>query len=1017
MFRLCLLAYLILSQIDANAQHNIPFLHIPAEYLGVKQGLSQGYISGIIQDRKGFMWFGTNDGLNKYDGYKFTVYRYNPKDTFSLPDNMVSGLAEDENENIWVATRNKGLFLFHKKTERFHSVKLKGLQSNVILSMNYQHGKLLIRSNTNALLYRIKSLKLTDDVANLHKHIQLLFDHNAQQTIQALHMEDTKSNHLSWMQERQLWLSNSDTLIRYQANETYTKWTATGFSYSMLGIWRKKNSYMRVPEILEDNRLHLFENNKLHIVDIKQGQVIQETIVGNSFKEEITHFETGTLANGDLIIRVDSQMYHYDIRSNQFTEWQKELTTSGIKTNNSYSGSDGIRWLCTAGFGVIKSDTRKLHFHNYLVPHNSSILQMPDSHRVDYIPHEIQAGLNLGNLGKDRRGNYWMLSQNGFRCYQSGSKKLIHYPSTLEYPFRFRFVNDQEDKLWMFADYGSDRQYIHRINKEIGMLEKTYKIPVGPINNQLEFVRDIHSTPNGLIYLATEKGLYQLNESATDTNMRWKIFEHHLSDKGSISSNSLWCICADPIDPDNYLWLGTTSTGFDQLNIATGKFKNYSTDDGLPNNVVYGILTDRANNLWMSTNKGLSCFNPVEKTFQNYTTEDGLSCDEFNHFEYMKLKSGELFFGGVGGYTIFKPEEVLQKQNEVPIVLTGLSISNKSIIWQDNEGILDAPITYAKTITLHPGQNMITINFASLEYRSNLKKFYKYRLEGFDSRWTEPGNKNEATYTNLSPGKYTFYVTGTNSDGIWNKIGTSIDIIVLPNWYQTWWFKVSLAILILFGLYSLYRYRLSKQLEVLNVRNRIATDLHDEIGSTLSSIAMYSEAVQKMPPGDEKITMVINRIHANTTEVLESMSDIVWAVNTRNDQLYHLLNRMRDFGAQLSEAKGFRFEMSNNIDLPDFNLDIDQRKNIYLIYKEAMNNAAKYSQCANVWVDIKFDRKCLSVQIKDDGIGFDAALIKSSSGGNGLFNMKKRAADIHAVLFIETGIANGTNIRIDINLT
>lgn len=1015
MFRVISIISFILWQAEVSAQTKIPLVQIPLEWLGVKQGLSQGYISGIIQDKQGFMWFATNDGLNRYDGYKVTVYRNDPKVATSLPDNMVSGIAEDEHENFWVATRNKGLFLFDKKTEQFHSVQLKGLQSNVTLTMNYHHNHLLIRSNTNALLYHI-TLNLPDDLADRHKHVQLLFDHNAQQKNKDLKIEQTRSNMLVWTQERQLWFLNSDTLIHYQADATSGNWISTGYSYRQLGIPKIKTDLMVAPDMFEENMLLLFQRNRLYKVDVLQRRAIDTIIIGRSFKEAIEHFEVGAIDNGSLIIRIDSQIYHYNIRSNEVTEWQKDLTATGIAVKNSYSGPDGVSWFCTSGFGVIKSDTRKQHFHTYSVPHNMYVLQMRDSLRIDYLPKDVHVGLNLGNIAKDRNGTYWMWTPKGFRSYRSHEQEQKLYPSNMTWMFRYRLVNDKNDHLWMFADYGSNKQFLHQVNKENGKFNKTYKIPVGPINNQLEFVRDLYSAENGLVYLATEKGLYQLNTFATDTNNRWKIYQHDPSDKHSLSSNSLWCICPDPFAPGKSLWLGSTSTGFDKFDLSTGQFENYSTEDGLPNNVVYGILPDRFNNLWMSTNKGLSCFNPRNKRFQNFTSEDGLSCDEFNHFEYMTLKNGELFFGGIGGYTIFKSEEVLQKQKEVPIVLTGLSISNKSFTWKGQEGVLDAPISFAKRITLQPNQNMFTIYFASLEYRSNLKKFYKYKLEGLDQEWTEPDTKNEATYTNLSPGKYTFYVTGTNSDGVWNKKGTSIEIIILPDWYQTLWFKLSLAILFISGLYFLYRYRLSKQLEVLKVRNRIATDLHDEIGSTLSSIAMYSEAVQKMPPGDKNIALVIDKIHTNTTNVLESMSDIVWAVNTRNDQLHHLLNRMRDFAVQLSEAKGFRLYMSNNIDLPDFSLDIDQRKNIYLIFKEAMNNGAKYSQCSSVWVDVKFEKQCLALRIRDDGIGFDPSLIKTSSGGNGLFNMKKRAADINALLIIETNEGGGTEISIELNI-
>ncbi len=523
MFRLSLVCLLLLFHVVTYAQQHIPLVHIPVELLSVKQGLSQGFISGILKDKDGFMWFATNDGLNKYDGYTVSVYRNNPKDSFSLPDNMVSGIVEDEYGNFWVATLNKGLFLFDKKAERFHSVKLNGLQSNVITSLNYQHGKLLIHFNSNALLYGIKPVQLIGDLPNLHRNFQLLFDHNAQQKNQTLKVERTKGNQLFWTNERQLWLLNADTLIQYQANEKYTKWTANGYSFKELGIAKNKLSHLSSLDMLERNILFLFENNRLYQVDIKQKKVIQSIMMGNFFLRTMSVFGIAALSNENLIIRIDDHVYHYTIRSNEVTEWSNKLADLGINVKNSYSGSDGISWFCTAGFGVLKSDVRKQCFHSFIVPHNASVLQMRDSSRVDFIPPEVPTGLNLGSIAKDQKGLYWMWSPKGFISYDSRKKSLKLNPAELDGPFRHRLVNDKNDKLWMFADYGTDKQYLHQVNKEKGGYEKTYKIPVGPINNELEFVRDLYSADNGFVYLATEKGLYPI-EVVADEDIPWATY-------------------------------------------------------------------------------------------------------------------------------------------------------------------------------------------------------------------------------------------------------------------------------------------------------------------------------------------------------------------------------------------------------------------------------------------------------------------------------------------------------------
>lgn len=470
------------------------------------------------------------------------------------------------------------------------------------------------------------------------------------------------------------------------------------------------------------------------------------------------------------------------------------------------------------------------------------------------------------------------------------------------------------------------------------------------------------------------------------------------------------------------MWLGSTSTGLDRLEISSGKCNHITEQDGLPNNVVYGILKDQANNLWMSTNKGLSCFNPSTWEFRNFTSEDGLSCEEFNHFEYRKLKSGELFFGGIGGYTIFNPEEVLQKQGQVPIVFTGLSISNKLIEFNTNRDVIDAPLPYAQSITLHPGQNMFTVSFASLEFRSNQKKFYKYKLQGFQDEWTEPSNKNEATFTNLAPGTYTLFVTGTNTDGVWNTQGASMLIHVLPAWYQTWWFKILLLSLFLSGIYLLYRFRIRQITKVQLFREKIARDLHDEIGSTLSSISLYGESAKMMIDVQHPLNAILSKINQSTNAMMESMSDIVWAINNKNDKLDNLVNRMNVFALQSFDANKCTVHFSSDQASEQLALEMNDRKNVYLLFKEIIHNAAKHAQCQNIWIDLKVEKNKFIMHIKDDGVGFDLEKYLSnggerSLGGNGLLNIQKRAEELKANLNLVSKEGHGTELNFEMRLT
>ncbi|HQV01515.1 MAG TPA: triple tyrosine motif-containing protein, partial [Bacteroidia bacterium] len=400
-----------------------------------------------------------------------------------------------------------------------------------------------------------------------------------------------------------------------------------------------------------------------------------------------------------------------------------------------------------------------------------------------------------------------------------------------------------------------------------------------------------------------------------------------------------------------------------------------------PNNVIYGLLSDNAGNLWMSTNKGLCCLpasrtpNNANNKFSNthiesnpficFNSDDGLPGDEFNRHEYFKLPNGDLYFEGVMGGVHFSPLKILEQEPNAPIVLTKLLVYNKPVTFQTDSSIIQMPVSYAKSITLPPDKNMFTITFAALNYSSASKRLYKYMLDGYDKQWIESGLKNEATYTNLAPGTYTFKVIhAQNNNSPQNE--TAIQIIIKPAWYQTWLFKITLTTLLAVSVIGLYRYRLNQQINLMHIRNRIASDLHDEIGSTLSSISISSTIIQnKMNGHDSDVKKLLQQISINTDNMMEAMSDIVWSINTKNDRFDNIINRMRAFAIEMMEPKNCMVHFNTKNINVNTKLDLLQRKNLYLIFKEAINNAAKYAQCKNVWIAITMQGNKLIMCIKD----------------------------------------------------
>ncbi|MEP7265561.1 MAG: triple tyrosine motif-containing protein, partial [Bacteroidota bacterium] len=459
---------------------------------------------------------------------------------------------------------------------------------------------------------------------------------------------------------------------------------------------------------------------------------------------------------------------------------------------------------------------------------------------------------------------------------------------------------------------------------------------------------------------------------------------------------------------------------------------HFNEADGLPNQVVYGILTDKSGNLWISTNKGLSCFTPSYTksdsvaypvisggTFKNFEEKDGLQSNEFNRYAFTKTDDDVLFFGGVNGINFFRPEEIKNSIYIPKVMITDFRLSNNSIRFHtpenpDNENLLNKPVYLTEEITLPFSENMFSFEFAAMDFTAPENNRFRYKLENFDKDWINSDDHHAATYTNLDPGHYTFTVIGSNNDGIWNTKGASIALIILPPWYMTWWFRLALLVVVVGTIYILYRYRLNQALKLLHVRNSIASDLHDEIGSTLSSIYIYSEVAQKSTYGiAPEASSLMKNISTDVAGMIEALGDIVWTVNAKNDRFENIINRMRAAAVEIFEAQEYNLHIEMDDRLNTIKLGMEARRNFYLFYKEAINNVAKYAKGKNVWIKLKLDkRNSVSLYIKDDGAGFN---INEKVDGNGLANMSKRAEELKGNFEIVSAPGFGTEINLEFN--
>ncbi|MBI2420347.1 MAG: hypothetical protein HYV28_21005, partial [Ignavibacteriales bacterium] len=494
-----------------------------------------------------------------------------------------------------------------------------------------------------------------------------------------------------------------------------------------------------------------------------------------------------------------------------------------------------------------------------------------------------------------------------------------------------------------------------------------------------------------VFWIGSAKGLFRCVLSRRpDGVVILKNLETFVNDRleqSSLSSNKVNCI---HIDKNGSVWIGT-NLGLNRYDPWKKNFSHYFSVDGLPNEIINGILEDEQGTLWLSTNKGISRATRDNERliFRNYDESDGLQSNEFNQGAFYKSVTGEMLFGGINGFNSFRPERVLDNPYIPQIALTQIKIGNR---------LLDNPTQLnTGTAEMDYSEGSVSFNFASLDFTNPRKNLYSYKLEGFDQDWSQPGTAPFAHYTNLDPGDYTFFVKGSNNDGIWNKGGTLIHLSVRPPYWMAWWFRFSVILLLLGLITIVVRYRLNRLLEMERLRTRIASDLHDEIGSSFTTITMYAAALQNENEV-EKIVQKSKKIEEFSRAIIGSLSDVVWSIDSRNDSAGDLLDRIKDFLNISFGESTCRFSLTvHGIDEKK-KLEVGSRQNVYLIFKETITNIVKHSTAS--FVEITLNNSAESgfiMTIRDNGTGFTATEKKQ---GNGLRNMKARAEKIGGTIQI-----------------
>ncbi|HYC29171.1 MAG TPA: two-component regulator propeller domain-containing protein, partial [Chitinophagaceae bacterium] len=509
------------------------------------------------------------------------------------------------------------------------------------------------------------------------------------------------------------------------------------------------------------------------------------------------------------------------------------------------------------------------------------------------------------------------------------------------------------------APYGHFLAYYDLVSKKwISRLDSSNILR--KFNLQDNLIRGFYKKKNGEIWMATvRQGLAQwVNHSVPSA----KYYSHDPSKPGSISNNHVYDMTEDE---KGNLWVSTYGGGLNYFDPAKGQFIQVEAS----NNLVEGIKVDHHQNVWMISNGDLHKYDPKRKSYSSYDLPD-LEKTGGVTGKIFRDRKGRLFVAGTNYFIAFHPDSISGSRTVPQVYLTDFQIFNKSF----------SHLLQQEMIRLNYKDNYFAFEFSAPHYAPGSQVRYAYQLEGFDREWVEAGERNYVSYSNLEGGEYVFKVRATNTPGIWSRDYASIRITIIPPYWKRAWFYIACAVVLALATYAIYRYRINELLKRQAIRNKIAQDLHDNVGSTLSSISVYSQVarIYQQQQKEQELHTTLEKISATSSEMISELNDTVWAINPRNDHMDVILQRMQSFARPLLASQGVRFELEHDESFASLNLEMEKRKNFYLIFKEAVNNAVKYSDCKTVKVSVRQKGHQIRMTIDDDGKGFD--LGKTSEG-------------------------------------
>jgi ligand-binding sensor domain-containing protein len=843
----------------------LPARRIQFRHLNIGDGLSQNTVRCIVQDRVGFMWFGTEDGLNRYDGDRFEVFRPNPDDSTSLSDGYITCLAMDAEYRLWIGT-SAGLNVHDPLTGRFHRI------------LSEPGDPYSLKHDSVTAFYLDKSGDFWIGTARgLNRLISTDASSGFSCRFQSVgHLPGDKAGpagsqvvSITGDAKGRLWIATNRGVSHLDPGSAVFH---QGF-HEPGGVLDRAQSTVSLIKADRENRLWIGTyHNGLYRCSCdaagKPGDGAAPVRVYPCNRSDGTGL-AGLYVNciyedrsGQIWVGTEGGLHRYDPLEDQFSLHRHDPDVPSSLCDNNvgslYEDKSGILWIGTyAGLSsYYRYQPQFLHYRND--PKNPaslsndmvwSICEDPSGDpwlatdgginrfdrkhdRVYHFTHNPDHASSIGTsliqaVFWDREGRLWA-GTNGsglYRCLYDWSDpyriRYIRYMPNPEKPGSFgskyasTLYQDHWNRIWIGTTGDGLFRMVFTEGPKDPFFVRYRHDPDRPESLSSNIILCIYEDRAGSLWIGTEgKGLNRLIEKNPGNSSRdfsaSDRFVRYLCDPavaGSISSNAILSIYEDMA---GNLWIGTYGGGLNRFDRNAETFEHFTVRDGLPNDIVYGILEDRSGYLWLSTNRGISKFNPRQKTFQNFDITDGLQDYEFNSGAFYRNATGEFFFGGINGFNIFYPDSIRINSYVPPVVFTEFRIFNESIsCGQTVNGrvILDRAISATPEITLTYRENNITIGFAALDYVSPERNEYSSIMEPFEKDWNFIGNRRYSHYARLPSGNYTFRVRGSNSDGNWNQDGASLRLKILPPFWETAWFRILAAVMAVSSIILVYQIR------------------------------------------------------------------------------------------------------------------------------------------------------------------------------------------------------------------